>query len=186
MDLEIEERDEFFMKHLSHEGSDVIFEIYHSLSRTKIMYVKQNKDDYVDMSKTLFDATHHNLLKLRRNQGLPAMPMYIHDYRSQREYKWKGRNVYNVKDKDVGHHVKIVPDHEHLSFDIVSHEGNRTLAWVSVTEKSMRGVCSYKISANPEFDIPFIVTLVMCVDDRYMSLERLKDSSQQAALCSIQ
>lgn len=185
MDLEIEERDEFLMNHLSHEGNDILFEIYHSLSSTKIMYAKQNKD-YIDVSKILFDSTHQNLLKLRRNQGLPSMPMYIHDYRSRQEYKWKGKEVYNAKDKDVGHNIKIIPDHEHLTFDIVNKSDNQTVAWVSVMDKTEKGVCSYKISANPRFDIPFIVTLVMCVDDRYMGLEKLKDSSSQAALCSIQ
>ena len=185
MDLEIEEREEFFMKHLSHVNSDITFEIYHALSRTKIMYVRQNKH-YVDMSKTVFDATDHSLLKLRRNQGLPSMPMYIHDFRSREEYKWKGREVYNANDKEKGHHLKIIPDPDHLTFDIVNNDNNRTMAWVSVMEKTEKGVCSYKISANPRFDIPFIVTLVMCVDDRYMGLEKLKDSGAQAALCLIQ
>lgn len=184
-DFEIEEREEFFVRQLSHTGGDIIFDVYHSASRNKIMYIKQSKN-YVDTSKVVHDTTHKRLLKMRRDQGLPIMPMYLHDYRHNREYKWKGREVYNKDDKKVGHYVVINPDHERLTFDIVNHKDNRTVAWVSAVEKTELGVCSYKISANPNADIPFIVTLVISVDERYMGMAKLKDSSAQAALCTIQ
>ncbi len=183
--FEIEEREEFYVKQLSHEKGDIVFEVYHSLSRSKVLYVRQNKN-YVDTSKIIHDASHTKLLKMRRDQGLPIMPMYMHDYRHKREYKWKGREVYNKDNKEDGQYVLINPDHDQLSFDIVNRQDNRTLAWVCAVDSTEVGVCSYKISANPSADIPFIVTLVISVDERFMGMARLKDSSAQAALCIVQ
>lgn len=183
-DFDYEQRDEFLMKETSYVVGHTIFEVIHLFTNERLFYVKQNSD-YVDNSKIIYDTkSNRKLFKLRRDQGLPVMPMYIHDYRTKTEYKWKGREVYVADKKSPGHKVTITPSEDKSSFDVVQKTSGKTIAWVNSVDKTEKGVCSYKISCASNFDIAFIVTLIVCADDRYMGMAKLSDASY-LAVCNI-
>lgn len=191
-DMEFEQRIEYIVKDKSHVAGDTIFDIIHSESNSKVMYVTQNLD-YLDNSKTIFAVSGEKLFIMRRDQGLPVMPMYMHDYRTKTEYKWKGIDVYPAKKKRTDikqlhgkHTVTIVASVDKLSYDIVDKHSGKTIAWISIQEQTSVGVCSYKISANSEADIAFIVTLAISADERYMGMVRLKNSAGSAHSCVLQ
>lgn len=185
-DMEFGQRIEYIVRDKSHVSGHTIFDVIHSESGKKILHVTQILD-YVDNSKIIFDQSNNKLFKMRRDQGLPVMPMYLHDYRNKIEYKWKGKDIYPARTKRLEglHTVTINSAVDKLSYDIVDKHSGKTLAWVSIHEQTEVGVCSYKISADSEADIPFIVTLVISVDERYMGMVRLKDSASSAHGCVI-
>lgn len=190
-DMEFEQRVEYIVRDKSHVAGEKIFDVVHSESRSVVLYVTQLLD-YVDNSKIIFDTTGKKLFKMRRDQGLPVMPMYMHDYRNKTEYKWKSRDIYpaqkNLTSEQLKgkHTVTINTAPDKLSYDIVDKHSGKTIAWVSIHEQTEVGVCSYKVSANSEADIPFIITLVISVDERYMGMVRLKNSASSAHSCVVQ